>query len=126
VQDGWTGDRVIQWLYQRCGDSEQAHSVMKEDLAGGKLPCAEFGKNAAWWSMMILAFNLNVAMKRLVLRDTWTTRRMKAIRFHFIHIAGRLLAGSRQLRILIGGGAKMLEVMLQARTRIAALATPNG
>jgi dTDP-4-amino-4,6-dideoxygalactose transaminase len=28
---------------------------MKEDLAGGKLPYAGFGKNAAWWAMMILA-----------------------------------------------------------------------
>ncbi len=30
---------------------------------------------------MILALNLNSAMKRLVLRETWVGKRMKAIRF---------------------------------------------
>jgi hypothetical protein len=126
-KDGWTGEKVIQWLYQRCGDSEHAHSVMKEDLAGGKLPCAEFGKNAAWWAMMILALNLNVAMKRLVLQDGWVTRRMKAIRFHLVHIAGRLLDGGRQLKLRVGCGTHMLEVIIRARNRIMALAVspPN-
>ena len=32
-----------------CGKSEEAHSVMKEDLAGRKLPSGKFGVNAAWW-----------------------------------------------------------------------------
>jgi hypothetical protein len=29
--------------------SEEAHAVMKEDFAGGKLPSEDFGENAAWW-----------------------------------------------------------------------------
>jgi len=29
--------------------SEKAHAVMKDDLAGGKLPSALFGVNAARW-----------------------------------------------------------------------------
>jgi len=32
---------------------------MKDDLAGGKLPSEDFGENAAWWWIMILALNLN-------------------------------------------------------------------
>jgi hypothetical protein len=32
---------------------------MKEDLAGGRLPSSRFGANAAWWGIMVLAFNLN-------------------------------------------------------------------
>ena len=39
---------------------------MKEDLAGGKLLSGDFGENAAWWGITALAFNLNVAMQRLV------------------------------------------------------------
>jgi hypothetical protein len=31
------GDESIWWYRKRCGKSEEAHSVMKEDLAGGKL-----------------------------------------------------------------------------------------
>lgn len=68
------------WRYRgRCGKSEEAHSIMKADLAGGKLPSGLFGANAAWWRIMILAFNLNAAMKRLVLGEGWVNRRMKAV-----------------------------------------------
>ena len=58
------GSELVNWLHKRCGKSEEAHSIMKEDLAGGKLPSADFGENAAWWWIMILAFNLNSAMKQ--------------------------------------------------------------
>ena len=37
---------------------------MKDDLAGGKLPSDDFGENASWWWIMILAHNLNAMMKK--------------------------------------------------------------
>ena len=43
------GEDVIHWLHNRCGKSEEVHAVMKEDFAGGRLPSADFGVNAAWW-----------------------------------------------------------------------------
>ena len=61
------GDDVIRWHRARCGKGEEVHGVMKEDLAGGRLPSDQFGANAAWWGIMVLAFNLNSIMKRLVL-----------------------------------------------------------
>ena len=45
------GDQVIWWLRERCGKSEEVHSVMKSDLAGGQLPSGLFGANAAWWAL---------------------------------------------------------------------------
>jgi hypothetical protein len=56
------GEELVHWHRQRCGKSEEAHGVMKHDLAGGKLPSGSFGENAAWWWCMILAFNLNALM----------------------------------------------------------------
>jgi len=29
------GEALIHWYHKRCGKSEEAHSIMKEDLAGG-------------------------------------------------------------------------------------------
>ena len=59
------GDEVIWWSRQRCGKGEEVHSVLKSDLAGGRLPSRLFGANAAWWAIAVLAFNLSSAMKRL-------------------------------------------------------------
>ncbi|MBN1829321.1 MAG: transposase, partial [Deltaproteobacteria bacterium] len=60
----WDGEKLIHWHRERCGKSEEAHSAMKGDFAGGKLPSGDFGENAAWWWIMILAMNLNMIMKR--------------------------------------------------------------
>ncbi len=43
----WEGETPIHWQRKRCGVSEQARPVMKEDLAGGTLPSGKFGVNAA-------------------------------------------------------------------------------
>jgi hypothetical protein len=120
------GSALITWLHERCGKSEETHSVMKEDLAGGKLPSSDFGANAAWWSIMILALNLNTAMKQLVLQESLVTKRMKALRFSLINLPGRVITGARQLIIRITQGHPSLPVLLEARQRIIELAHASG
>jgi len=115
------GDELIWWYRARCGKSEEAHSVMKEDLAGGKLPSGLFGVNAAWWAIMILAFNLNSAMKHLVLGESWVTKRMKAIRFLLINLPGRIIKRSRELIVRLTGGHISNELLFRIRSRILCL-----
>jgi hypothetical protein len=121
------GNELIHWLHKRCGKSEEAHSIMKEDLAGGKLPSSCFGENAAWWWIMILAFNLNSAMKQLVLQGTWVGQRMKAVRFSLIGLPGRVINHARGLIVRLVKNHPSLEVLVRARQRIMELAwEPSG
>ena len=116
------GEGVIGWLRERCGKSEEVHSAIKSDRAGGQMPSGLFGANAAWWALSILAFNLNAAMKRLALGGGWAAKRMKALRFHLIGLPGRVVSHARRLIIRLGGGAEALATVLDARQRIRALA----
>jgi len=123
----WEGEALIHWHRERCGKSEEAHAVMKEDLAGGKLPSDDFGENAAWWWIMILAMNFNSAMKQLALGKSWVPKRMKAIRFSFINIPGRIIERSRELIVRLVKGHPAFELFLAARSRIMALVpVPSG
>ena len=117
----WDGEDLIHWYHKRCGKSEQAHGVMKEDLAGGKLPSGDFGENAAWWWIMILAMNLDAAMRGLALGASWACKRMKAIRFRLINIPARVLERSRSLLVRLCRGHPLLHVLLRARAKIAQL-----
>lgn len=119
------GAELIGWHRQRCGASEMAHSVMKEELAGGKLPSKRFGANAAWWAIMLLAYNLHSAMKRLVLGGAWVRKRLKAIRFSFIHLAGRVLEHGRRLIVRLAGGHPSNRLLWEARARILELMEPQ-
>jgi hypothetical protein len=117
----WKGEELIPWLYQRCGKSEEAHAAMKNDFAGGQFPSGDFGENAAWWQIMVLAYNLNSLMKRLVLGDSWVNKRMKAIRFGLINISARVIEHSRRLWVKISRNHPSSELLLDCRRRIAQL-----
>lgn len=113
---------VIHWYRERCGKSEEAHSIMKEDLAGGRMPSKRFGANAAWWLVMILAMNLHAAMKLLVLDDSWMTRRMKAVRLWLIAVPALVVRHARTLTLRLGAHAASGRLLIEARARIADLA----
>ena len=115
------GEALIHWLHERCGKSEEVHSVMKEDLSGGKLPSGDFGENAAWWWIMILALNLNGLMKKLALGSCWTQKRMKAIRFSIVNIAGRIINHSRSLVVKLSKSHPSFDLLIRARKKIAML-----
>jgi DDE family transposase len=120
------GSELVNWLHKRCGKSEEAHAIMKEDLAGGRFPSGDFGENAAWWWIMILAFNLNAAMKQLALGGSWVAKRMKALRFSLINLPGRVLDHARELAVRLVKGHPSLEVLLAARQRIMELGHASG
>lgn len=116
------GEALIAWQRARCGKAEEAHAIMKDDLAGGQLPSAKFGANAAWWAIMILAFNFHSAMRRLVLGGQWAEKRLKAIRFALIRLPGRVLRHARRLVIRLCADHPALPLLLDARRTILALA----
>ena len=101
--------------------------MMKNDLAGGQLPSGLFGVNAAWWAIVVLAFNLNALMTHLVLPEGWASKRLKALRFALIGVAGRVLGHARQLIVRLAEGHPASSLLLEARSRILGLApVPTG
>ena len=116
------GDEVVRWYRERCGKGEEVHSVLKEDLAGGRLPSGQFGANAAWWAIAVLAFNLNSAVKQLALGDQWVTKRLKAVRFSLINLAGRVVFHARKLLIRLARSHPSFPLLVGAHRRITTLA----
>jgi hypothetical protein len=116
------GDAVIRWYRERCGKGEEVHKVLKEDLAGGVLPSGQFGANAAWWAITVLAHNLHVAAQLLALTVAWLGKRLKAVRFALIGAPGRVVRHARGLAIRLSHGHPALPVLLAARQRLLVLA----
>jgi hypothetical protein len=119
----WDGQALIHWQHERCGKSEEAHAVMKDDLAGGKFPSGDFGENAAWWWIMVLAHNLNAIMKTQVLGESWVGKRMKAVRFSLIKLPGRVLKHARELIIRLTKDHPCFALIIAARKKIMLLQT---
>ena len=116
------GEELIRWHWERCGKSEEAHAIMKGDLAGGQLPSGRFGANAAWWAIVVLAYNLHMAMQLLASPGPLTGKRMKALRFALIALPARVVQRGRQLFVRIKGDHPALAWLWQMRRKIGALA----
>lgn len=120
------GPEVITWYRQRCGKSEEAHSVLKEDLPGGQLPTGKFGANAAWWAIVVLASNLHSLMKHLALKEVdgpgWEGRRMKAVRFRLMRTPGRVVRHAGQLLLRMARGHPALKLLISVRKEIVGIA----
>lgn len=115
---------LLRWQYSRCGKSEEAHAVLKDDLAGGSLPSNYFGANAVWWWIALLSFNINNIFKALALPKEYKASRLKTIRFAVINVAGRVVERSRKIFIKISGIARSTSLLLDARKRILMLDPP--
>ena len=93
----WDGARLLQWHREKAGTIEHIHDVVKNELAGGVLPCGRFGANAAWLRLALLAHNVLTALKRLALPPELLTARPKRLRFLVFTVPGRLITHARQL-----------------------------
>lgn len=119
------GEELIHWYRQRCGDSERVHHVEKNELAGGRFPSQKFGANAAWWQIMVLAFNLNSLMKKWALPEKLKNKGMKALRFYVIGVAGQVVQHARGIRIKLSGGQETIDRICSIRQRIANRVMPT-
>ena len=115
------GNELINWHRERCGASEKVHSVEKSELAGGQFPSKYFGANAAWWQIMILSFNLNILMKKLVFPEPLQKKALKGLRFHLINLPGQVIRHARGLFIKLSGGKEIFDFVFKIRQKIAKL-----
>jgi len=94
--------KLLQWHREKAGTIEGVHDVIKNELAGGVMPCGRFGSNAAWLRLSVLTYNLLTALKRLVLPPELIKARPKRLRFLIFNTPGKLVHHARRtvLRLL--------------------------
>jgi len=125
-EDGWDGGRVIRWQRQKQGTVEQAHKVMKDELAAGHLPCGRFGANAAWWRLNAIVFAVLEYLKAAALPKEMRPLRPKALRFHVLNLCGRVVESGRQLFLQISTELPGAQLLADARCALLAQAAVLG
>ena len=87
----------MEWHRGKAGTIEAVHDVVKNELAGGVLPCGRYGANPAWFLLAVIAYNVLTAMKRLVLPPDMQTARPKRLRFLIFQQPGKLIHHARKM-----------------------------
>jgi len=92
----WGAKKLLEWHREKAGSIEALHDVVKNELAGGVMPCGRFGANAAWLRLALITHNLLTALKRIGLPEAWLRARPKRLRFQIFCSPGRLVHHARQ------------------------------
>ena len=117
-------DNLTEARRQMAHISEAIETILSgKDEKGsiGLMIYAFWKETEGLWAIMILAFNLNSAMKHLVLGGNWVTKLMKAIRFALINLPGRIIKRSRKLIVRLTGRHVSNELLLMIRSRMLCL-----
>ncbi len=98
----WTPKRLLEWHREKAGSIEAVHEVIKNELAGGVMPCGRFGANAAWLRLSVLTHNVLTALKRLALPPELLSARPKRLRFLIFNTPGKLVHHARRTLLRLG------------------------
>lgn len=98
----WTPKRLLQWHREKAGSIEALHDVIKNELAGGVMPCGRFGANAAWLRLTVLTHNVLTALQRLALPPELLRARPKRLRFLIFNTPGKLVHHARRTLLRLG------------------------
>jgi hypothetical protein len=109
---------ILHWHRKRCGKSEQEHSRLTKDMAGGRFPSGDFGPNAAWWQIAIISLNLLKIFQRQTLPTDLKNARIKKLHRELFHIAIKIIKRSGGLIVKIGKELPLYDIIQFARRRI--------
>lgn len=97
----WAPSKLVGWHRQKAGTIEPVHDVIKNELAGGVMPCGRFGANAAWLRLAVMSHNLITALKWLALPPELLEARPKRLRFLIFNTAGQVIHHARKMFLRI-------------------------
>jgi hypothetical protein len=116
-----SGDEIILWDRERCGKSEQAHYILKNEFGGGHVPSYQFGVNAGWWNIAVLAMNVINVMKRFFLPRGYESCRMKTLRYVFCTVVGKVVTHARRKILRLYSGDAGSGLLMFAISKLDAL-----
>ena len=91
------------WWHNGRSNSENYNKELKNGFNLDYVPCGEFGANAVWFGLGILAYNFFIASKIYLFPSGWLKKTISTMRWQFIQMAGKIIRRSRYLIVRICG-----------------------
>lgn len=108
--------KEIIWFHNQRGNAENYHKELKTGFGLDYVPCQLIRADAVYFEIGILAHNLTVALKRVVLGGDWTTKTIATLRWELVTIAGKVVWHGRKLLLRVA--ADHYELLKHIRDRL--------
>jgi len=90
-------DATMDWYHARGEHSENRIKELKCDFAMERMPCGQFGANALFFAIGVLAYNLYKLFGRRVLPAEYRRARACTVRYRLYCVAGKVVRTGRSL-----------------------------
>ena len=82
------------------------------------MPSYQFGVNAGWWNIAVLAMNVINVMKRFFLPCGYETYRMKTLRYIFCTVVGKVVTHARRKILKLYSGDAGVGLLMFAINKL--------
>jgi hypothetical protein len=114
-----SAEEVI-WEYNGRGQMENVIKELKAGFGMESLPSGDFGANAMWFALGVLAYNMFVLQKEMLLPEEMRTKTIHTLRWSLIGIAGKVVRHGRRLWLLLATTWDKLSLYHRMRKRCMA------
>jgi len=111
---------VLAWHNER-GSAENFNKELKCGLGMEQMPCGQFGANAVFFRMGVMAYNLFIGLKRSLCSEGWQKHTMGTFRWKFIQVAGRIVRHAGRMVLKLAMDAKLFFEFEGIRRRCFAM-----
>lgn len=87
----------VVWWHNGRSNSENYNKEIKNGFNLDYVPSGDFGANAVWFGIGMLAYNLFIASKLFLFPLSWAKKTIRTVRWQFIQMAARVIRRSRRL-----------------------------
>ncbi|GAB6183575.1 IS1380 family transposase [Thermodesulfovibrio hydrogeniphilus] len=118
--DSESSAEEVVWEYNKRGQMENIIKELKNGIGMESLPSGEFGGNAMWFCLGVLAYNVFVLKRELILPQEYKNKTISTIRWFFIEIAGKMVKHGRRLWLHVSTTVEKFNLLLHIRKKIMA------
>jgi hypothetical protein len=111
------------WLHNGRGDAENYNKELKGGFGLDYAPCRSLKADAVYFEIGVLADNLTIAVKRLLLGGDWVRRTIASLRWRLLQTAGKVVRHGRKLVLRVQ--ENHFELLKRVRAQLTLLSTPG-
>ena len=114
-RDG-TPEEVLQWYNQRGEHSENRIKELKIGFGMERMPCGQFGANAVFFRIGVLAYNLARLFVQTTLDPSWSRHQVATLRWKLFGTAGKVVSHGGSLWLKVRHHLMNLFAAIRLRT----------
>lgn len=118
-RDELEAEEVV-WFHNQRGQVENFIKELKIGFGMEQMTSGDFGANALWFALGVLAYNLTQAQKLLFLDEGWRSKTISTLRWQLIETAGRLVRHGHRLILRLATSLEKYRLFLEIRRLCAA------